>query len=54
MVATCRRDGVDYFPTERVSFAPPKPFVQSATWFYTDRSLWVAGTVQEIQALITR
>jgi hypothetical protein len=32
---------VRFVPHLGVSFAPPKPFVQSATWFFTDRSRWV-------------
>jgi hypothetical protein len=32
---------VKFVPHLEVSFAPPKPFVQSATWFYADRSRWV-------------
>ncbi len=32
---------VKFVPHLSVLFAPPKPFVQSATWFFTDRSRWV-------------
>jgi hypothetical protein len=32
---------VKFVPHLTVSFAPPKPFVQSSTWFYTDRLRWV-------------
>jgi hypothetical protein len=33
---------VKFVPHLTPSFAPPKPFVQSSTWFSVDRSRWVA------------
>jgi hypothetical protein len=49
VAVTSKRDLVDaasetvvkFVPHLTASFAPPKPFVQSSTWFYTDRSKWV-------------
>jgi hypothetical protein len=32
---------VKFVPHLTASFAPPKPFVQSSTWFYADQSKWV-------------
>jgi hypothetical protein len=41
LVEEARDTVVKFVPHLTASFAPPKPFVQSSTWFYTDRERWV-------------